>query len=357
VIGAIAAVAGMVAIVTVNSGLDASLAHPSVAGVAWDATVVPLAEDASIDGIPAALEDEIAAQPGVSRVSVLGRGAVTIGDLGVPTFAVLSDGPKGGISLVTLSGRGPQRSNEITLGPATARELGVGLGDSFALAPGRTVTVVGLGLFPSDVHAQFDEGAWVTADVWKDIARADQPDAVEPVVAVRFATSRDIDEQIAQLNQELQPKVQFVGPVERPEELSNLRNVRALPVVLAIFLAVLGVCAVGLALFASVSRHRRDLAVLRALGFTRPGVRGVLAAQGTVVAAIGVIAGIPVGLIAGNLGWRAISDRVPIVFHSPVALGAIALVVPVAILGANLLSILPGRRAARLQPAIILRSE
>jgi ABC-type lipoprotein release transport system permease subunit len=176
-------------------------------------------------------------------------------------------------------------------------------------------------------------------------------------VALEFADRRDLGSQIAAVDESLGDSVQMVAGAERPEELGNLHNVRSLPTILAVFLTVLGVLAVGHGLFSSVRRRGKDFAVLRSLGITRGGARVILCTQGTVVALAGLIVGVPIGLVAGRIGWRAITDRVPLVFKSPLTAGVLVLVVPLAILGANALAILPGRRAARIQPAVILRSE
>ena len=99
--------------------------------------------------------------------------------------------------------------------------------------------------------------------------------------------------------------------------MTNLHNVRRLPTVVAIFLAVLGAVAVGHALFSSMYRRRRDFAMLQSLGATRRGIRAMVTAQATVVGLAGLLIGIPIGLIAGRAGWQAITDRVPLTFRSP----------------------------------------
>ena len=263
--------------------------------------------------------------------------------------------------LVTLSGRAPERDDEIVLGPSTAHDLGVKTGDTVTLADGKSARVVGLGLFPSDVHAQFDEGAWVSPKRWSGLAAQDyNPDnnvTVEMVVAVRFTDRAGLDKKIEALGTTLGSTVQFVGPADQPLELVNLHNVRRLPTVLAIFLAVLGAVAVGHALFSSVYRRRRDFAVLQSLGVTRSGVRGMITAQATVVGLAGLLIGVPIGLIAGRAGWQAIANRVPLTFRSPLTIIAVFVVVPVALIAANLLAIIPARRASKAKPALVLRSE
>jgi ABC-type lipoprotein release transport system permease subunit len=361
-IGAAAAVTGVVAIVTVNHGLVEAVAHPEVAGVAWDASITPAQDDVSLStNIKQSLVDAVAKQPGVAAVGTVARVVSQIGELGVPVFTVIDQAAGPPVNLVSLSGRAPQSDDEIVLGPSTARDLGVKAGDTVTLADGRPAAVVGLGLFPSDVHAQFDEGALVSSKRWKQLATLiDNPDdnlTVAMLIAVRFSDRANLDTQIDALATTFGSTVEFVAPVEEPLELTNLHNVRRLPTVLAIFLAVLGAVAVGHALFSSVYRRRRDFAVLQSLGVTRGGVRGMITAQATVVGLAGLLIGVPVGLVAGREGWRAITDRVPLTFRSPLTVLAVIVVVPVALIAANLLAVIPARRASKAKPALVLRSE
>ncbi len=361
-IGAAAAVTGVVAIVTVNHGLNDAVAHPEVAGVAWDASVVPAQADISLTaGVRSTLVDAVAGQPGVAAAGTIARYVGQIGELGVPIFTVIDRGVGPVVQLVTLSGRGPQDNDEIVLGPSTAHDLGVSTGDTVSLTDGGSATVVGLGLFPSDVHAQFDEGAWVSSARWSTLAAQNyNPDdnvTVAMLVAVRFSDQSDLDRQINVLATALGSTVQAVEPADQPLELANLHNVRMLPTVLAIFLAVLGAVAVGHALFSSVYRRRRDFAILQSLGVTRGGVRATITAQATVVGLAGLVIGVPVGLIAGRAGWQAITNRVPLTFRSPLTVVAVIVVVPVALIVANVLAIIPARRASKAQPALVLRSE
>ncbi|MGZ4672487.1 MAG: ABC transporter permease, partial [Ilumatobacteraceae bacterium] len=240
-VGAAAAVTGVVAIITVNHGLSEALQHPEVAGVAWDASVTPQQSDISLDGVKPSIVESVARQPGVAAVSSVGRYVTQIGALGVPAFAVVDNPAGASVRLVTLSGRAPTNDDEIELGPSTARDLGVKIGDTVSLADGATARVVGLGLFPSDVHAQFDEGAWVSPRRWSRLAapsyNANDNVTVSTVLGVRFVDRHHLDAQIAALGTALGQTMQVV-PVDQPVELSNLHNVRTLPTVLAIFLAV-----------------------------------------------------------------------------------------------------------------------
>ena len=63
------------------------------------------------------------------------------------------------------------------------------------------------------------------------------------------------------------------------------------------------VLALGLTLTASVRRRRRDLAPLKALGFTQRQLSAAIAWQSTVAAVTGVVVGTPLGIVIGRQLW------------------------------------------------------
>ncbi len=130
-----------------------------------------------------------------------------------------------------------------------------------------------------------------------------------------------------------------------------------LPFALGAFLALLALGAVGHALATAVRRRRHELAVLRALGITRTQSRLVVTTQASLLAAIGLAFGVPLGIVLGRVTWRLVAHATPLFYHPPLAVIAVALVGPLALLVANLLAAWPGHRAARLHSAQILRAE
>jgi ABC-type lipoprotein release transport system permease subunit len=147
------------------------------------------------------------------------------------------------------------------------------------------------------------------------------------------------------------------GDPDPLSEVAALRQVRVIPVALAIFLALLAVGAVGHALATAVRRRSHDLAVLRALGMTQRQCRWVVVTQASILAVIGLLFGVPLGLALGRTVWRAVADYTPLQYVPPTAALALLLIVPAALLIANALAALPGRRAARLRISHILRAE
>ncbi len=123
------------------------------------------------------------------------------------------------------------------------------------------------------------------------------------------------------------------------------------------FLALLAVGAIGHALATAMRRRRRDVAVLRALGMTGWQSRGVVVTQATVLVGVGLLFGIPLGVALGRTLWQLVADSTPLHYVPPVAFWVLVLIVPLALLTANLLAAPLGQRAARLRVSEILRAE
>src|SRR6185437_534557 len=139
-------------------------------------------------------------------------------------------------------------------------------------------------------------------------------------------------------------------PAPPAAPITTLEDLRVLPTALGGFLALLAFGAVGYALSTAVRRRGRELAVLRTLGVTRRQARLVIVTQATLLAVVGLAAGIPLGLAVGRAVWRVVADFTPFAYQPPASPWALALIAPAALVAANLLALWPARRAARLRP-------
>ena len=110
-------------------------------------------------------------------------------------------------------------------------------------------------------------------------------------------------------------------------------------------------------LASSTRRRRRDLAILKTLGFARWQLRQAVAWQATTIAAIALLIGLPTGVAAGRWAWRYLATQLGVLPEPAVPLTAIVSAVPGALVVANLIAAVPGRAAARTQPATIFRAE
>jgi ABC-type antimicrobial peptide transport system permease subunit len=93
------------------------------------------------------------------------------------------------------------------------------------------------------------------------------------------------------------------------------------------------------------------------LGFTKGDAHLAIAWQATLLAAVGALIGVPAGIIVGRVLWEQFADSFPVVYAPPLALLAILVAAPAAVLIANALAVAPARRATRIRPAEVLRSE
>ena len=72
---------------------------------------------------------------------------------------------------------------------------------------------------------------------------------------------------------------------------------------------------------------------------------------------VGIVIGVPLGIIAGRLSWRWVATRTPLLYNAPIATAVVLLCIPATLLLANVLAALPARRAARIPTAEVLRVE
>jgi ABC-type antimicrobial peptide transport system permease subunit len=144
---------------------------------------------------------------------------------------------------------------------------------------------------------------------------------------------------------------------QRPAEIVNYRSMGTTPAVLAGGLALGAVVALILTLVDSVRSRRRELALLKMLGFSQRQLAAAIAWQSTAIAAIGLVVGLPLGIILGRILWGLFARQlaavtvatVPVALLVVVAIGAVAL--------ANVVAALPGLRAARTPTTLVLRAE
>jgi len=362
-LAAVVAVTGVVASLTIDHGITTALHHPELAGVTWDTTVTPANRAQTGRNISPELARRLTEAKGVRATAVVDRDVINVGNVGAPAFSVrpIAGASTTPITFTLISGRAPRGLGEVAIGPATAKDLHVGIGDTVSVGASHTrVKIVGEALFPSDVHSEFDEGLWLAPRQFDAVVPSIGPSGSITdgrVVAVRFAPGISSNTGIEHLQSELGPLATDIEPSDVPDELENLRNVHTLPEVLAAFLGLIAVAALGSVLLSCARRRSHEFAVLRALGMTRGNVRTVLNSQGTAIGLFGLVVGIPLGIAVGRLGWRAIAERVPLSEIPPLALVAALLLIPATIIAANVLALWPGRVALSHRPAEELRTE
>jgi ABC-type antimicrobial peptide transport system permease subunit len=106
-----------------------------------------------------------------------------------------------------------------------------------------------------------------------------------------------------------------------------------------------------------VRRRRRDLALLKTLGFARSQVLGVVAWEASTFAAVALLIGLPIGIVTGRWAWAYFANAAGTPADATVPFTALLLTIPVTLLLANLIAAWPGWKAARVRPAAVLRTE
>jgi putative ABC transport system permease protein len=124
-----------------------------------------------------------------------------------------------------------------------------------------------------------------------------------------------------------------------------------------VLLLDVGAVALGFILGASVRRRRRDLALLKTLGFTQRQLSAAIAWQTTMAAVIGVIVGMPLGIVSGRELWILFARSIDAVPDPTVPILSLILIGVGALVFANLVAVIPGRIAARTSTALVLRAE
>lgn len=375
-IGTVIGVLGVIAAFTIDQAITNTLDNPQRVGVTWGAEIV----------LPTVSPQLVAqvqrATPG-SSVAVARRVLINVGGVGVPTYSVRDSGARAGpIRLATIEGRPPMNIHEADIGPATAQLLHARLGQWLTLAGSHSVRLVGIALFPTDVHSEFDEGLWLTPAGLDAISPPSGGDtAPDKAVVVRFP-DRGNQEQTAlqvavtaQATQSLPPGANpltrliaelggskstlgsNVTPPSIPLELTNLQNVALLPTILGIGLAALALAALSYVLIVTGRARRRDFAILRAIGLDTRATQYIVFTQAAVIAVVGLVIGVPLGIVTARLAWREIANRVPLVYVPPSAIGVVAVAVPASLILTFLVATWPAHRVARDRASARLQGE
>ncbi|MQA80845.1 MAG: FtsX-like permease family protein [Streptosporangiales bacterium] len=356
-LAAVAGVAGIVAVATLSAGVADAAGNPARFGQTYQ--LETWLGGGGTDAVPSAeVRGLVARDRDVTGVNDSRVGVAEAGRRSVRLYTY--DPVVSPLEVVLTSGRLASGAGEVVLAPHTAGELDATVGSTVALTGERgtrRLTVTGLGFVPSTPRNFYFDGGWLTVAGYATLFRGFESHllhiAVRPGADPAQVMSR-LDRATAAAAGGL--AVPF-SPSLPPAEVSQIRGVRVLPFVLAGFLALLAVGAVGHALAVAVRRRRRDVAVLRALGMTHGQCRAVVATQATVLALVGLVFGVPLGMMLGRTVWRFVTDYMPLAYQPPLAFWALLLVGPVALFVANLLAAGPARRAIRLRVGDVLRAE
>lgn len=352
------AIAAVVGTFFMGASMDHLLETPDLSGYTYDA-IVPSDGPDDVNAKRLQEFDFVAdVSPGTGMNSIFE---------GVDSFVVAFD-ESTKIRFAIISGRAPRGTlhdgiPEIALGPATIRRMGVEHGDVITFFRPREdettaderiqqkARVVGTAAVPALpwMATEPGEGGVMTAAAVLAIA----PEDGVGCCYVRFKEGTDLDR--ARKTLEAAGLEAFLRT--KRSDLRTLEQIAALPLVLSALFALMALAALVHVLTTGIRRRRRDLAVLKTLGFVRRQVRSAVAWQAGVTAVLCAVVGIPLGAVLGRIGWRAVAGTFGVVPAVKTPVLVLLLVAPLALLVARIVAVVPARIAARTQPAVVLRIE
>jgi predicted lysophospholipase L1 biosynthesis ABC-type transport system permease subunit len=304
--------------------------------------------------------DRVARHPEVDAVAFFDSHDffVGVGDREARVEAMTLWAHRGAIPPVVSEGRVPIAPDEVALGDAVLDRLDIDVGDTLDVDPdgdGLALRVVGSHLQPAEDDA--NSGMLLTPEGFELLDGEDGDSGV----LVRFGPDVDTDRALARLREagdQVGDQVEvIVAADDAPSNVDNLDELGALPVALAAFLALLAAVAALHALVSTTRRRRYDLAVLRVLGFVGGQLRSTVRWQALTVAAVGLLLGVPAGVIAASRIWSGLTEAIGVVDDWSFPWLTVVVAVPVTVTVAVLLAIPPGRAAARVSPGRVLRAE
>ena len=382
-VGSMLAVMIVVATLTFGGSLNTLVSHPSLYGWNWNYAIT-----SNGNGVPPQAARLLGHDPYVAAYSGDNFANAQIDGVTVPIILTTY---RAKVTAPILSGHEVTGAHQVVLGAETMQVLHKHLGQSVTVTygtnkdypvyvPPTQMTIVGTATLPAiggplALHTSMGVGAIV-------------PISIEPPAFMKFLHSKietlngySVDlvrlrggaptglalaslRKIARVGQnELNATPQGGGTnvsvqsVAYPAEIENYRAIGIIPDLLALALALGAVVALGLTLVASVHRRRRDLALLRTLGFTSRQLLSAVAWQATVAGAIGAVFGIPLGIVVGRWLWTLFANNIYAVPRPTVPFLSLVIVALSAMVLANFVAALPGRSAARTSAAQVMRGE
>lgn len=354
-VGTAFSIAAVTAALVFASSLEHLVREPRLVGSSWDAAVI--ADPADLDDLAGSLPHDVAEQwKGTAFASTQVDGQL----LG----AYASDGSAPSI----IQGRSPRGADEVVLDPRTLHRLHKGLGDTVNVAspeddqdqasaslsrPMRIVGSFAVPRFPFQSDENPGQGAAFTPDGLASISRNFAFDAlyikfragVDPIDAVQRLKDETADRAFAVMS------TQPVGAVRGVQRLSTA------PWYLAGVLTIVAIGTLAHTLLLATRRRRRDLAILRTLGFVGRQLRQTVAWLAFAIVAPALMLGLPVGIAVGRRGWRQFAEYLAVVPEPAVPAAGILLIVLTVLAVTKVIATGAPGNVARIRPATVLRCE
>jgi hypothetical protein len=368
-VGTVLAVAALIAATVFGASLTNLLSTPHLYGANWQV---------DLEGVPNhtlhAIVSTLKHNPTVSKITYGGEGKY-LKINGVPVESIYVDVAKGPMAYTLVSGHYPTRVGQMDLGQTSLAQTKTHVGSRVSVSVVNTegvthtqpVTVVGTVVIPPSANiGGLGDGVLLSIKGLESVAcptgKSAQP-CVKAInkalqsnnswsVAIGVVSGRAGRRTVAHLQREFAP---YFNVQTRPTNLVNFGQAVDFPLLLGVTLALFGAATLAHLLFVSVTRRRRQFALLKVLGFVRRQVSAAMCWQATTIAVIGVAFGVPIGLIVGKIVWRNFAASLGALPLAVVPLSTILQLAAVIIVGGNLLALVPATLAARIRPAEALR--
>ena len=357
-------IAAIVAALTISSSIAYLLDTPVLYGKTWD-KVVNFRDGRPFDEQAA---NAVAEQPEVEAFALADAGApFTVDGRRVGGLQIHSI--KGSLDPQVLEGRNAAAPDEIVLGAKTLRALhkhvNLSHPDTVRIGieglPGTVgaIKIVGKAAIPPvNNFARFGEGLIAHDLPLQQLISNAGDEAPAPTDAiVRFRPGTDAASVVARVAKRFPDLIVGDEFARRPSDIVDFGRVKGMPLILSGVLAVIGALSLTHAIASAIRRRRRDLAILKTIGFVRGQVRRAVAWQSSTLIVVAVAIGIPVGVIGGRALWNLIAGSIGVVPSPRVPALTVALLAPAALILANAIATFPARAAAHTSPALVLRTE
>ncbi len=366
ILGALMAVLVVTATITFGASLTTLVSNPPLYGWNWDYALFAGGGDIPAQVGPLLNQDHlVAAWSGVYFGQL---------DIDGEPVQVMGANPGATVAPPVLSGHGFDSGDQVVLGNLTLAALHKRIGEKVEVsAPGTRPTqllIVGTATMPAiggtgSTHMEMGDGAVLDYQLIPAAQRNlyDQPQPGPNAILMRArpgtskaTVQRSIDAIATKLGGGGGGGPPLLG-AQRPAEIIAYRNLGATPNLLGGALATGAAIALGFTLVASVRRRRRDLALLKTLGFTNGQLAATIAWQSTVAVGAGTIVGAPLGVALGRSLWELFAQEIDAVPDPSVPVLPVLLIALGALVLANLVAAVPGRIAARTPANLALRTE
>jgi hypothetical protein len=340
ILAAAAAVAGIVATVTVGASLDRLVTSPQ----RWAGSADAVLADAREPDLAA-----LAADPRVAALVLSETAVARLSDGGVLGVTGLVS-RKGDPPLELVSGRLPDTPDEVVVSPRLAAARGLAEGDRVPLLSGdgtpHPMTVVGAAVVARDDFGELGQDLLATPEGLAEVAA---PRSFPLLTGYVYAVPGEGPAVARELGERLE-----VIPPATPEAIRNLADLVQLPGILAAVLAVVAGTGLTHSLIVGARRLSREMAVFAVLGATPGQVRATLGVLAAATAVPAVLIGVPVGLGVARLFWWQVASTIGVGPDIAVPVGPIALLIAAVPVGAALVTAVPALRYARMPAAASL---